>query len=179
MCVLTMGIIAGVNAYRSAQSEANALQTQAFQESLASSMSQIQSDVARQNAENARVKAGMEIESGESEAADKSREVKQETGSGLAKAAGSGVMIEGRKESVSTMYEADQKAELAYDQAKIMHNAQLKAWGYQANADILDQQANETLRAGRAKARMGYISAASSALSAGLSTYGGVKTLLT
>lgn len=135
--------------------------------------------VQRQQAAAERLRAGQEMDAAHQEAIDAARKAKQQLGTGRAQMAANGVMMDDVREgSVPTTYEADTRAELAYDQAKIMHNAQLRAWGYRENARVLDLQAADTLRAAKSKARAGYISAALSGLTAGLNAYGSTKTLL-
>ena len=190
------GIATGTMSYQSAlaanEAQAKAYQQQAEQERIAADQSRIASALSAQNAKNARIKAGMEMEAGELQAADKARIARQEAGAGLAKVASQGVMIEGRKESVSTMYEADQKAELAYDQAKIIQNASMRAWGYMADAKSMDLEAlghqyaaygHEVGAAGlrqlaRDTRRNGRVSSATSGLIQGISTAASVGSLL-
>lgn len=121
-------------------------------------------------AEDAR--AQTELESGRREAIDVARKSKQEQGAGIAQLAANGVMVDDAREgAVPTMYEGDMAAELAYDQAKIMQNANLRAWGYRSNAAELRSSA-------RTRRRAGYVSAGLGAFNAGVSAYGGTKTLL-
>lgn len=135
--------------------------------------------IQRQQADLERMRAGQEMDAAQQEAIDAARKAKQRLGTGKAQMAANGVMMDDtRAGSEPMVYEGDAAAELAYDQAKIMHNAQLRAWGYQENARVLDAQAADTLRAGRRKARAGYISAAISGLNAGVNTYASTKTLL-
>ncbi len=126
----------------------------------------------KRQAKNEEIKAGLEEEAGQREAIDAARKAKQERGTGIAQMAANGVMVDDAREgSVPTMYESDLAAELAYDQAKIMENANLRAWGYRASAA-------ELRRSARTRRRAGYVSAGLSGLTAGLSAYGGTKTLL-
>lgn len=175
---IAMGTMSYQSAVKQAEAQARAQEDQAKQAELAAAL-------ASQNAKNARLKAGMEIEAGELDAADKARIARQEAGTAIAKAAGSGVMVEGRKESMTSMLEQDQKAELVYDQAKIIQNAQMRAWGYMAEgrnydlealgqsygASALRSAAKETRRAGK-------VNAWGAAFGTGLSTGASVGSLL-
>lgn len=117
-------------------------------------------------------KANMEEEAAQREAIDAARKAKQERGTGIAQMAANGVMVDDAREgSVPSVYQSDLAAELAYDQSKIMENAQLRAWGYRSNAD-------ELRRSARTRRRAGYVSTALGAFNAGVSAYGGTKTLL-
>ena len=175
---IAMGTMSYQSAVKAAEAQARAQEDQAEQMKMAG-------ELAKQNAANARTKAGMEMESGELDAADKARISRQEAGSAIAKAAGSGVMIEPRKESMTTSLEADQKAELVYDQAKIMQNAQMRAWGYMAEGLNYDMEAlgqsygAASLRsAARETRRAGRVNALTSAFGTGLSTGASVGSLL-
>lgn len=175
---IAMGTMSYQSALKAAEAQAQAQEDQAKQMDLAGKL-------AAQNAKNARTKAGMEMEAGELDAADEARIARQEAGTAIAKAAGNGVMVEPRKESMTTMLEADQKAELVYDQAKIMQNAQMRAWGYLAEGRNYDYEAlgqaygAASLRsAARETRRAGKVNAWSSAIGTGLSTGSSVGSLL-
>ncbi len=175
---IAMGTMSYQGAVRAAEAQARAQEDQAVQMKLAGKL-------AEANAKNARVKAGMEVEAGELDAADKARIARQEEGTAIARAAGSGVMVEPRKESATTMLEADRKAELVYDQAKIMQNAQMRAWGYLAEGRNYDMEAlgqrygAASLRsAARETRRAGKVNAWTSAFGSGLSTGASVGSLL-
>lgn len=175
---IAMGTMSYQSAVKAAEAQARAQEDQAEQMKLAGKL-------AEANAKNARIKAGMEVEAGELDAGDKARIARQESGAAIAKAAGSGVMVEPRKESMTTMLEADQKAELVYDQAKIMQNAQMRAWGYLAEGRNYDLEAlgqrygAAGLRsAARETRRAGKVNAWTSAIGSGLSTGASVGSLL-
>lgn len=138
-----------------------------------------QARIEQQQAQAERIRAEQEMDAAKRETIDAARRARQEKGTGIAQMAANGVMIDDAREgSEATIYEGDSAAELAYDQAKIIHNAQLRAWGYDNNATVMSAEARQTQLAGRNKARAGYVAAPFQALSSGLSTYSGIKSLL-
>lgn len=65
-------------------------------------------------------------------------------GQGKVAAAANGVMLEGsREESLASMWETDVAIEGAYDRAKVQHNADMEAWGYRTNANLMREHGNQ------------------------------------
>ena len=84
------------------------------------------------------------------EKADQRKKMRMLQGQGKVVAASNGVMLEGqREESLASMWETDVAIEGAYDRAKIQHNADLEAWGYRANADLMRQRGNALVKQAR------------------------------
>ena len=99
-----------------------------------------------------RIRAGQVMESAEIEKMDLARRQKATIGKGKVAAASSGIMLESRAEASPSVWEEDARAELEYEGSKIMHNANMQAWGYQENANIDMLNARNARRTGNLKA---------------------------
>lgn len=130
-----------------------------------------EADALKDQAKADKVRAGQAQDEGREEAIDAARRARQDLGRGRAQLAASGVMMDGAPTQVPAMYETDIAVERAYDQAKIMQNANLRAWGYNTSASLGRRSAYGRMRAG-------YVASASSALSSGVGLYGATKGLM-
>ncbi len=110
-------------------------------------------DLLNQQAQLEERKASLELDNAEIEKMDQRRKARLQAGSGRAAAAANGVMLEAdRDESLAQMWEQDVAMETAYDNAKIQHNAEIKAWGYRENARLMRYQGSQLVKGAKKNA---------------------------
>lgn len=107
-----------------------------------------------------KIRAQQALDRAALEKMDNARRNRQLVGKAKVAAAANGIMLESRAESLASMWEQDQNAELAYDNAKIDYNAQLEAWGYRENARRLRQQGRLGVRTAKRGAVAGTLASA-------------------
>lgn len=107
----------------------------------------------------------------QSEAADRMR---QTIGTGRTQYASNGLLLDGAPTDAPNLWEQDQAAMLAYEQAGILDAAGAEAWGFRSNAAVNFAQAKWAKAAGYAQARSNGYSNLASALSAAGSAAGSI-----
>lgn len=96
---------------------------------------------------------------------------RQLVATGLAGAAANGVALNASPLDTSSIWEQDQEAVGAYETSKIEHDADVQAWGFLSNADMLRYQGKMATYAGRYKAWGSLLSGAGSAAGSASSAY--------
>lgn len=96
---------------------------------------------------------------------------RQLVASGLAAAAANGVALNASPLDASPMWEQDQEAVGAYETEKIAYDADLQAWGFLSNADMLRYQGKTATYAGRYRAWGSLLSGAGSTAGQASSAY--------
>ena len=133
------GMVSGVS--NSATTTSSLLQAKAEQ------------DLLNQQAKLEESKSTLELENAEIEKMDQRRKARLTAGTGRAAAAANGVMLEAdRDESLAQMWEQDVAMETAYDNAKIQHNAEIRAWGYRENARLMRYQGSQLVKGAKKNA---------------------------
>lgn len=97
----------------------------------------------------------------------------QVVGAGKTAFAANGVLLEGRAGSATAMWEQDEAADLAYEQALIKQNADNEVFGYLANAKMAEAQGAAQAGAYRAQGVASRINAQSALMQAGLARKAG------
>lgn len=129
---------------------------------------QFEKDMANYQASLSRDRAGYAQKQGELEAAQAELRHKQIVGAGLTAFAGNGVLLESRPGSAASLWEVDQAKSAAYDKELIRTNAELAAWGFATNADMIEAQGRWDSWAGKMGAAGTIVGAAGGALKSGM-----------
>lgn len=109
---------------------------------------QAEAKALKRQAELDEIRAGQVQEAAQEEAATIARKARRLQGAQKTAAAANGMMLEGRAESAPSMIEQDTAMEAAWDTQKMLHNANMEAWGYMARADVERMNARNARRTG-------------------------------
>lgn len=131
------------------------------QAAFAGAMGRYQGALERQRATRALTQA----EANQAEAV-KARQ--QLVGAGKVAFAANGVMLEGREGAATAMWEQDEAADLAYEQAQIKRNADNEVYGYLANAKMAEAQGAAQAQAYRMQGIASGINADATRMQAGM-----------
>lgn len=102
----------------------------------------------------------------------------QLVGAGKTAFAANGILLEGREGSATAMWEQDEAADLAYEQALIKQNADNEVFGYLANAKMAEAQGAAQAGAYRAQGVASRINAQSALMQGSLARRSGNMAIL-